>query len=44
MTKSLYKTMTSLAIMVILFFAGSVQAQRQMEKLGRGMVAINQGG
>ena len=44
MTESLYKTMTALTITAILFFTGSVQAQRQMEKLGRGMVAINQGG
>jgi len=36
--------MTALAIMVILCLTGSIQAQRQMEKLGRGMVAINQGG
>ena len=36
--------MIALTVTVILFFAGSVQAQRQMEKLGRGMVAINQGG
>ena len=36
--------MTALTITAILFFTGSVQAQRQMEKLGRGMVAINQGG
>jgi rhamnogalacturonan endolyase len=43
MTKSLYKTMTALTITVILLLTGSVQAQRQMEKLGRGMVAINQG-
>jgi len=35
--------MTALTVTAILFFAGSVQAQRQMEKLGRGMVAINQG-
>jgi len=43
MTKLLYKAIAALIITVILF-ASPVQAQRQMEKLGRGMVAINQGG
>ncbi len=35
--------MTASIIMAIIFSVGSVQAQRQMEKLGRGMVAINLG-
>jgi rhamnogalacturonan endolyase len=43
MNKPLYKTIAALIITVIIFFKGPVQAQRQMEKLGRGMVAINQG-
>jgi rhamnogalacturonan endolyase len=43
MKKSLHKTMTALTVWAILFSAGPVQAQRQTEKLGRGMVAINQG-
>ena len=43
MIKLLYKTMTALAVTAMFFSAGPVQAQRQMEKLGRGVVAINQG-
>jgi rhamnogalacturonan endolyase len=43
MIKSHYKTMTALIITALLFSAVPVQAQRQMEKLGRDVVAINQG-
>jgi rhamnogalacturonan endolyase len=43
MIKLLYKTMIALIVTAILFPAGPVQAQRQMEKLGRSVVAINQG-
>jgi rhamnogalacturonan endolyase len=40
------KTKPAIAIVLgtILLISGSVQAHRYMEKLGRGMVAINQGG
>ena len=41
--KSTTKIKLAIAIGMILIFTGSIHAQRQMEKLGRGVVAINQG-
>ena len=38
------KIKVAVTIGAILLVTGPIQAQRQMEKLGRGMVAINQGG
>ena len=43
MIKSLYKVIAVLIIAVIIL-TSQVLARRQMEKLGRGVVAINQGG
>jgi len=43
MIKLLYKSMTALSLTAVLFSAVPIQAHRQMEKLGRGMVVINQG-
>jgi len=37
------KSTIAIALGTIFFFAGSIHAQRYMENLGRGMVAINQG-
>jgi len=42
--KSIPKIEVAVVIAMTLFLTGSVHGQRQMEKLGRGMVAINQGG
>jgi len=43
MIKLFYKTTVALIITAVLFFARPAQAHRQMENLGRGVVAINQG-
>ncbi len=43
MTKSRNKINVAVTIGMILFFTGTIHAQRQMENLGRGVVAINQG-
>ncbi len=42
--KRLYKKISISAVVTVLFFAGGAGAQRQMEKLGRGVVAVNQDG
>ncbi|UCG57979.1 MAG: rhamnogalacturonan lyase [Phycisphaerales bacterium] len=41
--KSATEIKVAATIGAILFFAGSAHAQRQMEKLGRGLVAVDQG-
>jgi len=38
------KQIIAIAIVTMLFICGSVQAQRYMERLGRGVVAVYQGG
>ncbi len=38
------KQIIAIALLAILFFYGPVQAQRYMERLGRGVVAVYQGG
>ncbi|HUU18540.1 MAG TPA: rhamnogalacturonan lyase [Sedimentisphaerales bacterium] len=43
MTKSRTKINVAITIGMILFFTGTIHAQRQMENLGRGVVAVNQG-
>ena len=43
MIKLFYKTTAALIITAVLFFARPTQARRQMENLGRGVVAVNQG-
>ncbi len=44
MTNSKAKMQVAVTIWTVLFFVAGADAQRQMENLGRGLVAINQGG
>jgi rhamnogalacturonan endolyase len=43
MTKSRTKISVAITIGMALFITGTINAQRQMENLGRGVVAVNQG-